>query len=401
MSNITAFLGRGYPDKEGLGDQWFLWNYAHRRLVVIHTVGLETFTGDDMDVHKKLTPVWLEKIQSLLHTIDFEHGDRRGYLIETPSGPRIIQKAIEPYRIPCDSLWMPHVDMVEIEMSKIWAWDHVIGRGIWRGKEIDVFHAYDDLGLRGIEKTMNAMKALRGMDLTYEIVAHIFAGDVLVGFLTESARMARSMQASDRAAVFAALSKLERAGFVHQGLHDGLRILIDERGKVRFMNLLHIRSYAKHERKKLEEDAQFWHWEMLTNLFDSLGPIPASIPYWFVKPAATILASTPSPERRLLVTLRFEVDMPGADLHDSEAKSKARRKQSSKSARGNWKTLEIGSLRKGHQIPLMMLASLARIKASSPPPPYTKYPVENVSLMSRVMLAEEHATTASVVELVD
>ncbi|KAJ7756338.1 hypothetical protein B0H16DRAFT_1539581 [Mycena metata] len=397
MSNITAFLGRCFPDKPGLGDQFFLWNYVHRKLVVIHTVGLEIRAGDDMAAHAKLTPIWLEKIQNLLHTIDFEHGDRRGYLIESPSGPRIIQKAIKPYRIPCDSLWMPHVDMTELEMTKIGAWDHVIGRAVWRGRETDVFIAYDDLGLRGIERTMNAKKALRGMDLTYEIVAHVFAGDALVGFLTESARMARPMRGSDRATVFAGLSKLERAGIVLHGITDDLRIVMDEKGGVKFTDLLHMRVYAKHERKQFEEDAQYAHWELVTKLFDDLGPLSASAPYWFLKPANIILATTPSPDRLLLITTRFQVDMPGADLHNSEAKNKARRKQSSKSARGNPKTLEIGSLQKG----AMVLASLARAKASSPPPPYTKYPMSNGNLTSRVMLAEEYPATASIVELED
>ncbi|KAJ7161051.1 hypothetical protein C8R46DRAFT_1106359 [Mycena filopes] len=410
--DITAFIGRSPADHPGTGDEFMLWNYYHRKLVVVHTIGLESPFGASFEEsvrQSKLTFVWLEKIQSLLHTIDFEHGDRRAYLIDTPSGPRIVQKSRksrQPYRIPCDNLWAPRIDIRDIEITKMWAFENMIGRAIWRGKETTAYVAYDDLGLTHIEQTMKGLRALRGMDVTYEIVAHVFTGDELVGYLTESAAKSRPMRAKDRANVFAALSKLESEGFVYAGITDDERILIDENDKVRLLNLWHLRRYKKHQRKELEEDAREFHWNRATELFDGLGPVPASIPYWFTKPAATILAKTPS-TRLLLITLKWKVDMPGAFLYEEQAKA---RRKATKAAREreNAKTLEIGSLRKKGNPGPAVLANLARIKAITPPPPYTEsysvYPREKLPVFDRkhasgVLLAEEEPTTASIVEL--
>jgi hypothetical protein len=48
-----------------------------------------------------------------------------------------------------------------------------------------------DLALRLIERETRGYKAVLGMDLTYELVAHIFIGDRLFGILTEPSHLAR------------------------------------------------------------------------------------------------------------------------------------------------------------------------------------------------------------------
>ncbi|KAJ7852982.1 hypothetical protein B0H13DRAFT_2083487 [Mycena leptocephala] len=385
--NVTAYVAM----TAGSGDLLMLWNYFYRKLIIVQAIGL-AIDPESVDP----TNEWLEKIQGLLGTVDFEHSDIWAYLIDRPSGPRIIQRPRELYRIPCDFLWAPRVDVTEIEITILSFMTHGIGQGVWRGKEFDIVIGCDDLALRLIERETRGYKAVLGMDLTYELVAHIFIGDRLFGILTEPSHLARPFRGSDRAVVFAAFAKLERASILHSGLIYGERFMIDHTGKVRLFDLYDIRCYAPHERRNLEEDAQKYHWDRLQTIFDDIGSTSVSYPLRYRKPTSTILAPTPSPERFFLIAVEF-----GLDLHFPLAKDETtnrRRKQSSKSARGNPKTLQIGTKPLGPKQGLkafsILLSNTSRNIEPNGPPPYTEFP-------RFLMLAPEPEDTngASIVEL--
>ncbi|KAF7369812.1 hypothetical protein MVEN_00313900 [Mycena venus] len=405
--DITAYVGQ--VPQYGAGDLLMLWNYLHRKLIVIEAIGLQD-GKDPAYGEQKLIHLWVGKIQSLLDTIDFEHGDSWAYIIDRPSGPRIIQRSREHYRIPCDFLWAPRVDLSEIEITSLMYWGRGFGRGLWRGKEVDIQIACNDGALTLIERETRGIKALQGMDLTYELIAHIFHGDLLFGIMTESSRLARPVQVTDRAIVFAAMAKLERAFMLHafpeyDGSASDQHIVIDEHGRVRLLDLFALEYYTPHQRKKLEEDAEEYHWKRLRVLFEDVLPYsPSEGPMGFMKPASIVLAKTPSPDRLLVIPVRFEGGLR-AYLTQNEDDNR-RRKKSSKTTRGKSKTLTIGTSpvgpKLGPKANHLVISRTARNVELGAPPPYSEFsPPHRSANVRLVMLAPEPEDVggASIVEL--
>ncbi|KAJ7146186.1 hypothetical protein C8R44DRAFT_863981 [Mycena epipterygia] len=394
--NITAYVGR-LPQSNG-GDIFILWNYAYHKFVVVQVV--DRAYDDEEDAFL------LGKIQSLLDTIDFERDEVFwAYLIDQPTGPRIIQRPRDHYRIRCDFLWAERVDVSEVEIHRLYCRGQGLGRGVWRGKKVDINVGCDDLGLKYIERETRGLKAVRGMDLTYDVVAHVFRGGFLIGILTEPSELSRPIRRSDRAAVFAAFAKLERAFMLHKNLMDNQRILIDEKGRVRLLDLNNIICYAPHERKKFEEHAQDYHWDTLQQMFQDLEHWPLNSAPWpqhFWKPESTILARTPSPERLLLITVSFITDV--TPQFGDNKRNNRRQKQSSKGLRGNPKTLSIGTTPLGRKAQSLALATISRnIPRPGDPPPYSEFPPTHGKLPSRLLLLapepEDTGSGASIVEL--
>ncbi|KAJ7452042.1 hypothetical protein B0H11DRAFT_2068371 [Mycena galericulata] len=386
--NVTAFVGR-LPQRNS-GDLFILWNYLYRKLIVIEAVDLRETSSDTEYYQNSLTNHWVGKIQALLNTVDFEHEDVWAYFIDKPS-PRIIQKSRNHYRIPCDSLWAPRVDISEIDTNFIWCYSQGLGRGVWRGKKVDIHIGCDDGGLRLVERETRGLKAVEGMDLTYDLVAHVFRGDLLIGILTESCQASRTIRASDRATVFAAFARLERAFMLHDFLIDDQRILINEYGRVRILDLNSIVFYGRHERKKLEEDAQKYHWDRLHQIFENLGPYRSAVyPSRFVYSATTILARTPSPERVLLLTIALDY-IARTQVPDNE--KKRHRKPSSKT-RETAKVIIAGPVSLGHKAHKLALTKMAHGSGyTPPPPPYSKLPLPyERPAFRRVLLAPPEDT---------
>ncbi|KAJ6625944.1 hypothetical protein B0H10DRAFT_1999576 [Mycena sp. CBHHK59/15] len=331
--NITAFLGALDHSAGGL---YVLWNYMHDKLIVVQTLGV------DIGESSVGVGLWVEKIQTLIGTIDWERKEDWAYLITPPSGPRIIQRQIEHYRTPCDFLWAPRVDESEIRIQKV---QDVFGRrrGVWQGKEVVIEMPCDDFGLQGMERETRGHKMTRGLDLTYELLAHIFRGDLLVGLLTEPpSKRVRPIRPTDRALVFAAFAKLERARIVHNRL-DAQGILIEEGTKVRILNLLNVKLYGEHETKALEEDAKESHWDRLSKIFDELGGEEAAYGLLFFPPSPIFLPTIPSPEK-LFAILDFSLYLPLYLQHLKKDEDQKRRRKSSKLPRTNAKVLSIGIL---------------------------------------------------------
>ncbi|KAJ6492922.1 hypothetical protein C8R47DRAFT_1120443 [Mycena vitilis] len=292
--------------------------------------------------------------------------------------------------------------MRELEPTSLCALNHGYGQGIWRGQEVDFQIACDDLALRAMERETRGLKALRGMDLTYELVAHIFMGDILYGVMTESSRSVRPLRQTDRAAVFAAFAKLERASILHIGIIDDQRIVMDK-GRVRLLDIHDIRVYAPHQRKQLEEDAQRIHWERLNHLFKYMGP-SCGFPARFWKPDTTILAKIPTPERLLVIR---GLDLRPPLLVEDERTNRTRhRKEASKRTRGQAKTSNIGTIpptaKQSSKALGLVLSNLSRSIEKDAPPAYTELPVPHGRIHSRLlMLAPDQEDTfgASIVEV--
>ncbi|KAJ6554432.1 hypothetical protein B0H19DRAFT_1294182 [Mycena capillaripes] len=354
--NITAYVGR--VPCPNTGSLFMLWNHFYRKLIFVQAVGLDHRLDGDFD-QPDLTYVWVEKILPA----------RIAYHSK--------KKAVGPYRIPCDFLWAPRVDITELEITRLWFLGIGVGRAVWRGKEVDIQIACDDLGLRYLERETRGLKDIRGLDITYELFAHVFMGNVLYGILTEASTFARPLRLNDRATVFAAFAKLEGAFMIHGGIIDDQRIVMDEKGRVRMQDICDLKYYAPHQRKQLEKDAQ-----NITGVHSR---------------------RTPSPERLLLISFRLGCDLRTPPAHDE--KNNRRRKQSSKTTRGNLKTLNIGAMPLGPKQSskaLIMLSNTSRNIEPEAPPSYTEFPLPYARIAYRLlMLAPEQEDTFSSASIVE
>lgn len=114
---------------------------------------------------------------------------------------------------------------------------------------------------------------------------------------------------------------------------------MDEKGRVRILDLHAFVYYAPDAREKLERDAQYYHWSRLQQIFDSFKEDPDYIPMFHPRFAwpldNTILLPTPSPNRYMLL---FDNRIPEAWykslLRDSDEKKRRRRKSGTKHSSG-------------------------------------------------------------------
>ncbi|KAF7365910.1 hypothetical protein MVEN_00466000 [Mycena venus] len=124
----------------------------------------------------------------------------------------------------------------------------------------------------------------------------------------------------------------------------------------------------------------------------------------FMKPASIVLAKTPSPDRLLMIPVRFEGGLR-AYLTQNEDDNR-RRKKSSKTTRIKSKTLTIGTLpvgpKLGPKANHLVISRTARNVELGTPPPYREFsPPHRSANVQLVMLAPEPEDVggASIVEL--
>ncbi|KAK7055499.1 hypothetical protein R3P38DRAFT_3342581 [Favolaschia claudopus] len=394
---ITALLGRIPKDATTYrqGDLLILWNCLRRKFIIVEEIGFPSSGKERWDGQEyiKRTYRLAEEIQNVLHTVDFENEDLWAYLVNSSSaGPRLIQRPPEERRPTPEFLWAQRIDLSEIEITSLWFEPLGYGRGIWRGTEYDIYLAFVEPYLGVMERETKAFKALRGLDLTYEVIAHIFVGDMLVGLMI----------------VFAALAKLERAFMVHRDLLDDQRLVVDHTGKIRFLDVHNLLQFAINQRAELEAQAQECHWDTIRFIFECeavSGPSMGII--WFRKTSRITLAKTPSPEQLLFIALP-EYKLPNSVCIVAEGDKNGRKRQKTTS-KHQPKALSLGpSLLTPKQTKIRGVTprSLDSKEEKSSPPRYTRPPPSYamIELPVRVWAASEenpdgdHAT-ASIVEL--
>ncbi|KAJ7607410.1 hypothetical protein FB45DRAFT_1011387 [Roridomyces roridus] len=156
IPHVIAFTGLwNLRDSTSVGDLFVFWSWAYRRLLVVQAVGQYSTDFADEE-YESFRDRCLEDIQSCIDAVDFEHEDGWAYLIPTASGPRIIHRRTTLYRIPCDFLWAPRVDVSEVDIQRI---DGGHGLAVWRGKDVDVHFGFNDVELHILESEMRGRKA--------------------------------------------------------------------------------------------------------------------------------------------------------------------------------------------------------------------------------------------------
>lgn len=281
--------------------------------------------------HRQTDDEWfagLRTIHSLLNTVEFGKGNW-GYLVSGKDGVQHIVQRQKRLRKVVFNTWAPVINEREIEYTRFNS-DGSERGGYWRGRPVDVFIGYDDFTLRVAEILMRGYWLTRGLDITYELVAHIVDDDGnLIGMASE-ADLGRLPQYRDKALLYEAFARLQQHGIVYlSGLWFFVTIF---RGKVRLTNVAAFRARGD-PNLRFEEEVMNCHWKALEWMFSGLDPnnfTPRPVDSQAVYSPLLYMSVCPSPERPLFVSFGHVKDIsiwtPPQELAD-ERRSKNRRRR--------------------------------------------------------------------------
>jgi hypothetical protein len=174
----------------------------------------------------------------------------------------------------------------------------------------DIHIGWDDFSLQVVERMMQGYWLIQGMDLSYEILAHIVDGTgSVIGFVAE-ADLGRLPQYRDRALLYEAFSRLQQRGIVY--CSQVIPYVTIMHGKVRLTNLPGLCTEAENP-TNFAKWTEWFHWEQLEHFFFSyLDPndfIPR--PSWTRRIDTPLVQITPYPglHRPLLVKFDYLTDI--------------------------------------------------------------------------------------------
>jgi len=274
---VTASVAVGYQDH---GRNYLLWRDSHT--IVIQVQANWEPLPDDWDEltlkaekdHQE-TNYRLEIIQSVLDHNKFGLSNW-GYLIPEKGSYRILYRNRSIYRISCRT-WAPLVDESEFEITQ-WVSTYV-QLATWRGREVQLFVAYEDEIAKWVEEETKARELLVGLDVSFEVLGHVIRDGVVVGLILEP-QAGRPLRQSDRAAAY-----------------NNSNVMISTDEKVRFRMTSYI---VRFDKKDVEAMAKYQHWEALEGLFLGLATTRSVwIDYKTLGQHAILLPGLPSPERLL------------------------------------------------------------------------------------------------------
>ncbi|KAJ6625946.1 hypothetical protein B0H10DRAFT_1782088, partial [Mycena sp. CBHHK59/15] len=142
------------------------------------------------------------------------------------------RRRLRSHEIP----WCSLVEERDIEFTN---WLYAEERhGIWNGKEVDIFMAWDTSYAPYLDKTMAAYKLLsgRGLDhLAYPAVGHVVRNGTadICGIMTQPA-YGRMVEYTDKSLVYKAISQIERGGLLFTGIKLS-NIMVTDDGQVRLL----------------------------------------------------------------------------------------------------------------------------------------------------------------------
>lgn len=176
----------------------------------------------------------------------------------------------------------------------------------------DLFVGWDDSSLEKVEREMKAYRALRHLDMTFEVLGHLVKpGGAVIGIVTEPA-IGRSVEYKDLALVYEAASRLQQNSMIFPGLSYWNHTIIHQ-GKLRLVDLTAIRYYTQDETAALKADAERFHWNSIERSFDLMKSFPGQRPsVRDFGQRLTLLPGLPTPARPLLLRLDI-LSIPSID----------------------------------------------------------------------------------------
>ncbi|KAJ6625945.1 hypothetical protein B0H10DRAFT_1999588 [Mycena sp. CBHHK59/15] len=212
----------------------------------------------------------LERIQTLIKSVVFGKSNWAYLLIRNDGTYRLVYKQKPLRSISCPA-WAPLVPERDVLYTKyLNAEDR---EGIWNGREVDCLVGWNDRWREIVDLSMRGHRRLRGLDVTYEVVGHIVRDGEIMGIMTEHAVDDLRVEYEDRAAVYAAVAKVQCRGLIIS-LHES-SIMIHH-GKVRLLGTASVRKFS--EDRRGEAAADIYHWEALASIFEELRVHPNPMP---------------------------------------------------------------------------------------------------------------------------
>jgi hypothetical protein len=263
----------------------------------------------------------LTSIQILLDDIEFDRGDWL-YLLRSEDGSDRLIYRRKPLVIS-NFLWAPLIDEIEIEITR-WGiygtregWSasgsfesaiftHLFVIGWWNGREVDVYEPTLPSCASLVEWQNEGYLIMQraGLnDLVFQLLGHLVRDGVVVGNVFEASH-GRLVEFSDRAAVYDAVARIQRQGVIYRDIASG-EIFITDTG-VRFGGGVSSVILVQ-DKKKFEEEAEFWHWGKLERLFNKLKDAPFNNAWWTRKMSSMeiLIPRLPSPSRPLPIIPNF------------------------------------------------------------------------------------------------
>ncbi|KAJ7573978.1 hypothetical protein C8J56DRAFT_475896 [Mycena floridula] len=140
---------------------------------------------------------------------------------------------------------------------------------IWNGRDVDLKVDWEDSFPMELERETIGRRAIRDLDISFEVLAHVTREGNVVGLMMEAAQ-GRMVEYRDRVKVYAAFRLMEQHNIVEECDIAESNIMILE-GKMRLLRLHRLRVYLNSERDEMILQARYWHWRGLELLFESLA----------------------------------------------------------------------------------------------------------------------------------
>jgi len=114
-----------------------------------------------------------------------------------------------------------------------------------------------------LNRAMYGYRAVRDLDVTFEVLGHLISEDGTVIGLVSEAAWGRMVKPSDAALIYKTIAEIQNRGIIYRGCLTNRFLIAD--GKVRLIELNCITPYE--DKQKMLDDADVWHWEELGQLF--------------------------------------------------------------------------------------------------------------------------------------
>ncbi|KAJ7730257.1 hypothetical protein DFH07DRAFT_945457 [Mycena maculata] len=293
--NITLYVG---GDNEWNG-RLFCFERGSQSLVIqtpqFKLPGYTHFNSDpDADTQYVSTFFFdLEKIATLVKSMVFGETNW-AYLITHKDGSYRLHykdKPIPPIVCPP---WAPLVPETDIVYTR---YVHAAEReAVWNGRAVDCLVGWNDLWRSIVDRSMEGHRLLKGLDVTVEVLGHIVRNDEIIGIMTEHTVDDRLVEYRDRAAVYAAVKRVQSKSLIIRGLHESSITI--HRGKVRFLDTQSIQKFSAFA--DTEAATEKYHWQTLAFLFDDLREHPNFMPLMrCIQNEPIPMIPIPSPEKPL------------------------------------------------------------------------------------------------------
>ncbi|KAH9477109.1 hypothetical protein JR316_0011025 [Psilocybe cubensis] len=203
-------------------------------------------------------------IEDLTQSIDFG-ASQMAYLTKDTYGEYCI---VHDYRrimqVSCP-MWGPKIYIDDVNIT-VWGTHFDRHRGIWNGREVDIFYAFQEYDRILLNRVMYVLRHLEGTDcdVTFEFYGHLLDKDeTILGYVAEAA-WGRNIGLGDEELVSSALKRLESLGCVYRAVSSNMFLVSD--GKLRLLMPQNIERYNCPE--LLKKNAEFHHNWALDELFD-------------------------------------------------------------------------------------------------------------------------------------